>query len=150
MAWTTHDVTLRLRRELDDPSLVVRFDSGRERFAVFTRARRLTAPRRQGFNVLDDGAVVRSTTAVFREFVWDEQMVYCHEGPAGEFLPLEPNEIRRGVVARDNRHGDVARRVLGEIKHRRESRERDFEDNAGEIAKESRRAFARAADEMGW
>lgn len=152
MAFTCRDVTLRLRAELDDPALLVRFDPIRERYVVCQKTRRLAGARRHAVRILDDGAVLRDGgSVILREVVDDYEPIYWHETNAGQFLPLEPNVMRREVLARDNWRGrDVATTVLAQVNEAKARRQRQFEDDTMQAAKDTRRAFARAADEMGW
>lgn len=146
--FTCRDVTLRLRQELHDDTLLVRFDTGRERYVVLQRVRRVTGRRKHSFALADDATLVPGKTTL-REVVTDYEPVYYHEAQDGSFLPLEPTLMRQEVLARDNFRGNVAKRVMGKVVENRAARAKQFEDDVGQMAKETRRVFARHADEMG-
>lgn len=150
MAWTARDVTLRMRREFGDERLVVRFDPIRERFSVCQRVRRLTGRRHWPVELREDGSVVPGGPTTIREVVDDEEVILYLEDPSGAPLPLDPCLVRQELLERDvHLRGDVVAEMIRRVNARRAEADRRFEDEVGERSKHYRRAFARAAENMG-
>ena len=141
--WTARDVTEILRREMDDPNLVVRLSRYQpdgpddRRWTVCERRKRMYGPfeaagmRFKVVGTLDD------------EF-------YVHAGPKGEYLPLDPYLILAAVRKQDawvkaNRPRSMVARIRENEQKKFKAQSQLFED----IAVDSRRMVAQAADEMG-
>jgi hypothetical protein len=139
--WTARDATLFLRRELNFERLRVKLTPLRpaddKRWAVYEIRRRFFGPFEGGgmrFKVASD---------------WDDE-VYVHEGPKGEYLELNPHLLlaalrRQDAWSKENRPAAMIARVRAGKQRRLAEQSRLFED----IAVDSRRMVAKAADEMG-
>lgn len=146
--WTARDVTLRLRRELNDDRLVVKLDRNLGKWLVCVRRKMLTGARTWPFSIRDDGAVTEGRS-ILREVAPLDDIVYVHEGPNGEYLPLEPNQMRQALEARDTHRRNLARELFDRVKKTRARKDAEFVDDVKQRTKHYRRAFARIADEMG-
>lgn len=147
--WTARDVTLRLRRELDDDRLLVKLDPIGGRWQVCVCRKMLTGARAWPVRLLDDGQVVAGGPTRLREVALLEDVVYVLE-VGGEYHSLEPNLMRRALIERDTHRRNVARELLAEVARRKAAREKAFRDDALQRAKHYRRAFARVAEDLGY
>jgi hypothetical protein len=139
--WTARDVTLFLRRELDFPRITVRLTPYR---AADDKRWEVCEIRRRYFGPFQAGSF-RFKEA--RDFL---DPFYVHEGPGGEYLPLDPHLILAAVRQQDawvagNRPRSMVQRVRDAERRRLAKQSQLFED----IAVDSRRMVAQAADEMG-
>jgi hypothetical protein len=139
--WTALDVTRILRRELDYPRILVRLtpyrDPNDRRWEVCEIRRRYFGPFQAGGFRFKEA----------RDFA---DPFYVHEGPGGEYLPLDPHLILAAVRQQDgwlyqNRPTSMVQRVRDAERRRLASQSAMFED----IAVDTRRMVAQAADEMG-
>jgi len=139
--WTARDVTKFLRREFNFPRIVVKLDTHRpaddKRWCVYEIRRRYFGPF--------GGGGLRFKVA--RDY---DDLVYVHEGDDGAYLPLEPHRMLAALRQQDawahkNLPQSMIQRVRDAEKRKLAAQSRLFED----IAVDSRRLVAQAADEMG-
>ncbi len=149
MAWTARDVSIRLRRELDEPRLVVRFDPSVNggRWAAFLQRKEWTGARRWPV-AIGEGGELAVGVSVIRELAPFDDLIYVLELD-DQYHSLEPNLMREGLLARDTRRRDVLREAMAEIQRRRDAKQRRFIDESLQRALYYRRAFAKVADDMG-
>jgi hypothetical protein len=146
--WTARDVSLRLRRELDDERLGVKLDLHQGRWMVYVRRKMLTGARRWPVIVRDDGTVQEGGATTIRVVDFLDDIVWVVEVD-GEYHPLEPNLIRQKLIERDTHRRDVAKELFQELARRKQARRQAFLDDAKQRALHYRRAFARVAEDMG-
>src|SRR5512146_479627 len=94
------DVALRLRAELDEPRLGVKYDPSVNggRWVVFVRRRMWTGSRRWSVAIAEDGSLSPGVSYL-RELAPFDDLVYVLEVD-GEYHSLDPNLMRMGLVAR--------------------------------------------------
>lgn len=151
MAWTGRDVSLRLRRELGDERLVVKFDPAAQggRWVVCVRRKMLTGARRWPVAIGEGGELLAGVTT-FREVAPLDDIVFILETDDGQYHSLEPNLMRRALIARDTHQRDVAREVIAEVRRRKAAKAKAFRDEVFARSQFYRRAFARVAEDMGY
>lgn len=151
--WTAREATARLREELGFSRLQVVLQHCRpedkhfpHRWAVLVLVPRWTGARNWPVTLLDDGTVLHGGATRFREASLAPEVAYVHEGPKGEYLSLDPNALRAELEARDTYKRDLPREIATAIRRKRAAREKAANEEAREIAKHYRRAFAKVAD----
>lgn len=147
--YTAREVSQRLRREFDDERLVVRLDPIRERWTVYVRRKMLTGARSWPVAIDDDGTVRAGGPSIIREVAPLEDVAFVLEDESGQYLPLDPNIIREGLIKRDSHKRDVARELMAEIRARRARKAKAQRDDLMARSLYYRGQFAKLADEMG-
>ncbi len=139
--WTALDVTRILRRDLDYPRLVVRLTPLRP---ANDRRWEVCEIRRRYFGPFEAGGMR------FKEARDYLDSFYVHEGPNGEYLPLDPHLLLEAVRKQDgwissHRPSSMIAKVRAAQQKRIQGYQALFED----IAMDARSQFVKAADEMG-
>lgn len=147
--YTAREVTIRLRREFDDPRLGVKFMPRLGRWVVFVRRKMLTGARHWPMSIQDDGTVVAGKTTL-RAVDFLDDIVWVVTDENDQYHSLDPNLIRQKLIERDTHRRDCARELFAELARRREAKARAARDELMQRAKFYRRAFARIADDMGY
>jgi hypothetical protein len=145
--YLANEVSRRLREELRDPRLVVRVNLDLGRWTVCLRRKMLTGSRRYPFRLGDNAELLPGESSL-REVATYEEIVYVLEDN-GRYLSLDPGLCRRELEKRDGHRRNLVAELQAQVRASRARAEARFADEARQRARYYRKAFARAADEMG-
>ncbi|MGE5617335.1 MAG: hypothetical protein ACM3UX_00200 [Candidatus Woesearchaeota archaeon] len=146
--YVARDVSRRIRSELDDERLGVKFMHHIGRWVVFVRRKMLTGERRWPVELREDGTIVPGGPTIIRQvdtlddIVWTVQVDEAYHS-------LDPNLIRQALVQRDSHRRNVAKELFSELARRREAKAKERKDDLLQRSLYYRGAFAKIADDMG-
>jgi hypothetical protein len=146
--YTARDVALRLRHELNDPRIGVKFMPDLERWVVFVRRPMLTGARTWPMAILDDGSLAPGQSTI-QSVSYIEDIVWVVTDEHDQYHPLEPNLIRRKLIERDTHRRDHAKELFAELRRRRLARKKAVDEEVRARTRYYRRAFAKIAEDMG-